>query len=81
VRKIQKQARLAQVTVQESRMPSDMEAVMILVDLINHPHSGLEGIAHRLKQKGLIVDVEAIRRLLGHHELLKKTADFPPSAT
>jgi len=81
VRKIQKQARLAQVAVQESRMPSDMEAVMILVDLINHPHSRLEGIAHRLKQKGLVVDVEAIRRLLGHHDLLKKTADLPSSAT
>jgi hypothetical protein len=81
VRKIQKQARLAQVAVKESRMPSDMEAVMILVDLINHPQSRLEGIAHRLKQKGLVVDVETIRRLLVHHDLLKKTVDFPSSAT
>jgi hypothetical protein len=81
VRKIQKQTRLAHAAVQESRMPSDMEAVMILVDLINHPQSRLEGIAHRLKQKGLVVDVGAIRRLLVHHELLKKTVDFPSSAT
>ena len=58
-----------------------MEAVMILVDLINHPNSRLERIAHRLKQKGLVVDVAAIRRLLLHHDVLKKTVDFPSSAT
>ena len=54
---------------------------MILVDLINHPNSRLERIAHRLKQKGLVVDVAAIRRLLLHHDVLKKTVDFPSSAT
>jgi hypothetical protein len=81
VRKRQKQTRVAQVAVKESRMPSDVDAVMILVDLINHPDSRLERIAHRLKQKGLVVDVEAIRRLLVHHDVLKKTVDFPSSAT
>jgi len=47
------------------------------VDLIHHPNSGLEQIARRLKPKGLDIDVAAIRQLLVHHDLLKKTADFP----
>ena len=75
----QRHARLARVVTQAPRMPSDMEAVMILVDLIHHPNSGLEQIAHRLKPKGLNIDVEAIRQLLAHHGLLKKTVDFPSS--
>lgn len=81
VHKIQQQTRVAQVAVKESPMPSDMEAVMVLVDLINHPKSRLEQIAYRLKQTGRAVDVEAIRRLLVHHDLLKKTVDFQPSVT
>jgi len=60
-------------------MPSDMEAVMILVDLIHHPNSGLEQIAHRLKLKELDIDVEAIRQLLVQHDLLKKTVASPSS--
>ncbi len=79
VRNKQRNARLAQDVTPVPRMPSDMEAVMILVDLIAHPNSGLEQIAHRLKPKGIDIDVEAIRQLLAHHDLLKKTGDFPSS--
>ena len=61
------------------RLPTDMEAVMILVDLIQHPDSDLEQIARRLKPKGVDIDVDTIRLLLAHHGLLKKTMDFPPS--
>ena len=68
VRNKQQQARVAHGAVKRPEMPSDMEAVMILVDLINHPNSRLERIAHRLKQKGLVVDVAAIHRLLLHHD-------------
>ncbi len=79
IRDKQRHARLTQVVTQTPRMPSDMEAVMILVDLIHHPHSGLEQIAHRLKPKGIDIDVEAIRQLLAHHDVLKKTVGFPSS--
>ena len=75
----QKQARLAHAVAKGPGMPSDMEAVMILVDLIAHPNSGLEQISRRLKSNGFAIDVEAIRQLLAHHDLLKKTADFPVS--
>jgi len=77
--KKQKQAQLAHAVAKGPRMPSDMEAVMILVDLITHPNSRLEQISRRLKSKGFAIDVEAIRQLLVHHDLLKKTADFPAS--
>jgi hypothetical protein len=80
IRDKQKQTRLAQAVAGERpRMPSDMEAVMILVDLIHHPNSALEQIARRLERKGLDLDVAAIRRLLVHHDLLKKTVDVPSS--
>jgi hypothetical protein len=78
-REKQKQTRLARAAAKGLRMPSDMAAVMILVDLIEHPNSGLERIVHRLKSKGLDIDVDAIRRLLVHHDPLKKTVAFPPS--
>jgi len=75
----QQQTRLARAVAKGSRMPTDREAVMILVDLIQHPDSGLEQVARRLKPKGLDIDVDAIRQLLEHHDLLKKTVDFPSS--
>ena len=81
VRKRQRKARKSRVVVDLSTLPSDMEAVMILVDLIHHPNSRLEGIAYRLKQSGLVVDVETIRRLLVHHDVLKKTVASRSSAT
>lgn len=79
IRAQQKRTRLAQVSAQEPRMPSDREAVMILVDLIRHPDSHLEQVASRLKRQGADIDVAAIRQLLLHHDLLKKTVDFPSS--
>ena len=72
----QKQTRLSQHVTQSQLMPSDMEAVMILVDVINHPNSTLEAIAQRLRNKGLVVKVAAIGALLAHHDLLKKTVGF-----
>ena len=78
-REQQMQARLAGEGARESRMPSDMEAVMILVDLIGHPESDVEQIARRLKSKQHDIDVTAIRQLLEYHGLLKKTAAIPVS--
>lgn len=79
LREKQTRTRLAGAGAKEPRMPSDLEAVMILVDLIRHPNSGLEQIARRIKPEGIDVDAPAIRRLLVHHDLLKKTLDSPSS--
>jgi hypothetical protein len=78
-RKQQMQTRLDERNARQSLMPSDMEAVMILVDLIWHPESDVEQIARRLKSKDLNIGVTAIRQLLDHHGLLKKTAAIPAS--
>ncbi|MCP4287588.1 MAG: hypothetical protein GY792_24630 [Gammaproteobacteria bacterium] len=79
IRERQMQARLAQGVTKKSRMPSDIEAVMILVDMIRHPNSSMEQIARRLKSKELDIDVAAIRQLLEYHDLLKKTVAIPAS--
>lgn len=78
-REQQIQARLAQGVAGALHMPSDMEAVMILVDLIGHPQSDVEQIARRLKSKDIDISVTAIRQLLEYHGLLKKTAAMPAS--
>jgi hypothetical protein len=78
-REQQMQARLAQEVAKKSLMPSDIEAVMILVDLIGHPESDVEQIARRLKSKQHDIDAAAIRQLLDHHGLLKKTVAIPAS--
>lgn len=79
IREQQKQMRLTRVVAEEPRMPTDREAVMILVDLIRHPNSGLEQVARRLRRQGLRIDVDAIGQLLVQHGLEKKTVDFPSS--
>ena len=79
IREQQMQARLATGDAKQSRMPSDIEAVMLLVDLIGHPQRDVEQIARRLKSKDLNLGVTAIRQLLDYHGLLKKTVDTPTS--
>ncbi len=78
-REQQTQTRLSEEDTRTSRIPSDSEAVMILVDLIQYPNSHVEQIARRLKSKQINIDVAAIRQLLDYHALLKKTVDTPAS--
>jgi hypothetical protein len=78
-REQQTQTRLSEEDIRASRIPSDSEAVMILVDLIKHPNSHVEQIARRLKSKQTSIDVTAIRQLLDYHGLLKKMVDTPAS--
>jgi len=59
------------------QLPTDLEAIQILVDWIKHPGSSCEGCARRLKHAGMRVDVEVIRNLLAHHGIEKKTPDSP----
>ena len=59
-------------------MPSDQEAVMILVELVKSPGIGIEQLATRVLQQGSWVAPEAIRAFLEQHDLVKKTADTRP---
>lgn len=54
------------------RLPSDEEAVWILVQFIKDPHIGIEGISEKLGQQGKIIAPSVIRSFLEHHDLLKK---------
>jgi hypothetical protein len=56
-------------------MPTDQEAVMILVELVKSPGIGIEQLATRVAQKGRWVEPEAIRAFLEQHDLVKKTVD------
>lgn len=71
---VQKQARhnlFEAVTVGE--LPTDAEAVIILVEWIKHPKDTLEQRSSRVKYKGCKVPLGKIRNLLSYHGLLKKT--------
>lgn len=73
IRDRQRQGRLAQEPQQA--LPSDREAVFILVDLLHHPGTDLVKVVDRLKLKRVVVTVKLITTFLEHHDLLKKTTD------
>lgn len=74
-RKKQKQGRSELERQKRIALPSDREAVMILVDLLHHPETGVKEIARRLKRQGVELTSEIIHDFLAHHDLLKKTTD------
>jgi hypothetical protein len=57
------------------RLPSDAEAVMILVQHIKHPDSNIEQLCDRVAEQGRSIDHRVIHRFLEHHDLLKKIPD------
>ena len=70
----QKQKRLARIeTVTLPKLPSNAQAVLILVELIRQPEITIEQLARYLQYEGHLVDADGIFRLLSHHGLLKKT--------
>lgn len=56
------------------RLPTDSEAVIILVERIKHPQLSVEQLAVRLHKKAHRINAEVIQNLFEHHGLLKKTA-------
>jgi hypothetical protein len=60
---------------QHVRLPSDAEAVMILVQHIKHPHNSIEELSERVAKQGRSIDHRVIHRFLEHHDLLKKIPD------
>lgn len=74
--KLQQQQHRDQLIKTKSReLPSDAEAILILVDRIKHPESSLEQTAQRLQKKSKHLRVDTIFALLEYHGLLKKTPD------
>jgi len=60
-------------------LPSDTEAIFILVDRIKHPEFSEQQCAQRLRSKGKSIGVVAIRNLLAYHGIEKKTPDTSSS--
>ena len=61
----------------KSRLPTQFEAVAILVEKIKHPALNLVALSRRLRKQKLSVEPETIENLFVHHDLaVKKT---PPS--
>ena len=56
-------------------LPSDADAVIILVTLIKHPDDSIKQLMRRVRRRGIKVPIEKCRNLLTYHDLLKKTAD------
>lgn len=54
-------------------LPSDGDAVIILVELIKHPRDSVDQLTRRVRRRGTKVSIEKCRNLLTYHDLLKKT--------
>jgi len=61
--------------LQHVRLPSDAEAVMILVEHIKHPHGSIEKLSEWVAKQGRSIDYRVIHKFLEHHGLLKKIPD------
>lgn len=59
-------------------LPTDAEAVEILVQLIKHPDIGIDQLATEVKKQDKWVEPATIRRFLQLHDLLKKNLDTKP---
>ena len=58
-----------------AQLPSDIEAVAILVEAIKHPALRIEPLCRHLKRQGLAVTEQAVSNLFAYHGLVvKKTA-------
>ena len=54
------------------RLPSEFEAIAILVEKIKHPQLSMEELANKLKGKKLNIAPEAIENFFLHHSLVIK---------
>jgi hypothetical protein len=59
-------------------LPTDAQAVVILVQLIKHPDIDIEQLAVHVSEPGSSIEPAAIRSFLQLHDLLKKTSDTRP---
>jgi hypothetical protein len=75
----QRTQRIQESEKKPAELPSDTEAIFILVDRIKHPDSTLEQCAQRLRRRGRGVDISAVRALMAHHGLEKKIPETSSS--
>lgn len=71
------QKRRREAMDQEAAMPSDAEAILILVETIKDPRLSCEQLAQRLAKRGMRITAPMVRNLFAQHGLEKKTARSP----
>jgi len=71
----QRAQRIQESEKKPAELPSDTEAIFILVDRIKHPDPSWDQCAHRLRGGGRGGDISAVRALMAHHGLEKKTPE------
>ena len=72
----QKKGRHQRFSIRSTReLPTDVEAVIILVELIKHSDDSMEQLYRRVRYKGFNASILKIRHLLEYHDLLKKTSE------
>jgi hypothetical protein len=60
------------------RLPTDSEAVAMLVEKIKHPALSYDELSRRLKRQKVFVDPETIENFMLRHDLtVKKTPHSP----
>jgi hypothetical protein len=69
----QRRQRISRLEVKAAHnLPTDAQAVTILVTWIKHPGDDVETLRRRVRRSGLDVSVVQVRNLLDYHDLLKK---------
>ena len=71
----QKRNREQRLSTSESPLPSDADAVLILVERIKHPDASIAQCTGRLRKRIKHIHPSNITALLDYHGLLKKTPD------
>lgn len=74
----QRAQRIEESEKKSAKLPSDTEAISILVDRIKHPDSSFEQCAQRLHRRGRTVGISAVRALMEYHGIEKKRWIPPP---
>lgn len=71
---VQKKKRETAAAEREFFLPSDSEAIVILVDILKHPRTTIKESVVRVRRKGIAIGEQTIRNLLDYHTItLKKT--------
>ncbi len=72
----QKNQRLRMIS--RTKLPSDVEAIALLVEMIKHPELSIENLCTQLKAQKYNITPQAVQNFFAYHGLpLKKTPNFP----
>ena len=65
--------------IQSAKLPSDSEAIAILVETIKHPKLTIEDLCVELRKRNYKISPETVRNLFAYHGLTVKKTPLSPS--